>query len=125
MSTTATESERLAEASGLTVEEVDANLAAGLLFHREYDYFGGEQPPGEWLDATGTEYVVAGHGYYGRGADVATAKANFRKYGGRLTKGYVILTFGPGSRFMGIGGMGWRYLGQEPEVTEVEPRGQR
>lgn len=126
---TKSETERLAEASGLSTEEVEAKLAAGLLFYRESDYFGGEQPPGEWLDATGTEVVVYGLGrgdfsfYWGRGADLAAAKAKFRREGGLLSKGYEILTFGPGSAFIGIGGMGYRYLGEKPEVTTVPAKG--
>lgn len=127
----ATESARLAEASGLSVEDVEAKLAAGFLFFRDSDYFGGEQPPGEWLDANGTEYVVNGVGsvgysmYWGSGETLAEAKAAFRKHGGALSKGYVVLTFGPGSVFVGIGPMGYRYVGEPAEVTEVPARGKR
>lgn len=118
----ATESAELAEASGLSIEQVEAKLADGFLFYREPDYFGGKQPPGEWIDAKPTEFVVCGHGYYGRSNTVVAAKANFRQYGGRLKDGYVILEFGPGSAFVGISAMGWRYLGDPPKVTEVQPR---
>lgn len=123
-----TEIERLAQDSGLTAEDVVTKLADGYLYHREHDYFGGEQPPGEWVDASGTEYVVNGSGrstfagYYGRGATLAEAKANFRKQGGRLTYGYTVLTFGPGSVFLGIGAMGYRYLGSSPDLYDVRGR---
>jgi len=123
MMTTTSKAQQIAEDSGLPLGEVEAKLADGFLYYRDPDYFGGEQPPGEWLDAKGTEYVVAGHGRYGRGADLDTAKRNFRKYGGRLMDGYVVLTFGPGSVMTGIGAMGWYYLGEAPAVREVEPRG--
>lgn len=124
----ATESARLAEASGLTVEQVEANLSAGLVFFRETDYFGGQQPPGEWLDATGAEYVISGLGagdftmYWGSGATVEAAKAEFRKHGGRLGKGYTVIEFGPGSAFVGIGPMGYRWVGQPPTTSEVPAR---
>jgi hypothetical protein len=131
MTATKTESERLAEASGMSVAEVEAKLADGFLFYKEADFYGGEEPPGEWLDAKPTEYVVNGTGrsrfggYWGRGATVEEAKAQFRKNGGLLGHGYDVIEFGPGSVFLGIGAMGYRYLGAPATVTEVAPRGQR
>lgn len=130
MNTTTEQIERLAEASGLSAEQVQEKLADGFLFFREQDYWGAEQPPGEWLDAKPTEVVVNGTGqgyggHWGRGPDIETAKREFRKHGGVLSNGYQVLTFGPGSVFIGIGGMGYRYLGDPPTTTEVEPRGKR
>lgn len=122
---TETREQRIAADSGLSVEEVERRLADGLLWFREQDYWGGEQPPGEWVDAKPTEVVVAGGGYWGKGADEAAAKAEFRRQGGRLGEGYVVLTFGPGSYFVGINAMGWRYLGEPPAHRTVEPRGKR
>lgn len=120
--------ERLAEASGLSVEEVEVKIADGFVYFRDSDYFGGVQPPGEWLDAKGTEYVVNGLGqgqfsmYWGKGDSIAAAKAEFRKYGGVLSKGYSIIEFGPGSAFVGIGGGGYRWVGEAPTVSEVAAR---
>lgn len=127
----ATESATLAEASGLSVQEVEAKLADGFLFYRQPDYFGGEQPPGEWLDTSGTDVVIFGvgsggfSGVYGRGADLTEAKRNFRKYGGALSKGYTVAEFGPGSALAGVGGGGYRWVGQPPTLTEVAARGKR
>lgn len=130
MTATKTKAESLAEVSGLTVAEVQEKLDAGFLFYKEPDYFGGEVPPGEWLDANGTEVVVLGSGggfggHWGKGPDLAEAKRNFRRYGGVLSHGYAVLTFGPGSVFLGVGGLGYRYLGDPPTMTEVPARGKR
>ena len=120
--------ERLAEASELSAAEVEAKMADGLIFYRDSDYFGGVQPPGEWLDGSGTEFVVTGptRGYgfaWGKGATVEAAKVEHRKNGGVLGRGYIVVEFGPGSAFVGIGGMGYRWVGEQPTVTEVPPRG--
>ena len=74
-------------------------------------------------------YLVIGQHYWGHDAELATAKANFKKQGGKLTAGYTILEFPPGIEFAGvdvIGRVHWKISeGHEdtmPIETEVKPR---
>lgn len=66
--------------------------------------------------------VVYGQLVYGAGPDLATAKANFRKQGGKLGRGYVIAEFDEETDYLGFGGMGYSYIGNAPKVTEVDAR---
>lgn len=79
--------------------------------------------------------VVIGNYRYGAGPDLATAKAEFRKRGGRLSDGYAVLSFDEDTDFCGIDNFG-RTLTMPrdydtskpmsaPEVTQVPPRGGR
>lgn len=70
--------------------------------------------------------LVIGQFRYGFGADLATAKRNFRRHGGVLGNGYSTVTFGDDQTFTGVDGIGryhWRgNVDAEPAVTEVPPR---
>lgn len=115
--------QQLAKNSGLSVAEVEQKIAEHQVFHQEYAFDGTPEGPGEWVDASSTEFVAIGMGYWGKGADLAEAKANFRKFGGRLSDGYMVLEFGPGSEFSGVSGMGYyHWHGEAPTVTEVPAR---
>jgi hypothetical protein len=84
--------------------------------------------------ATGT-FVLMGAGTYGgrwgKGATMALARAQFRREGGLLGKGYTVLEFPVGTVFVGVDQMGratWHNPGLEPAqptVTEVPARGRR
>lgn len=50
--------------------------------------------------------VVLGPNYWGKGTTLAEAKANLRKQGGRLSWGYLILTFPPETEFKGVDDFG-------------------
>jgi hypothetical protein len=63
--------------------------------------------------------VVFGNFRWGAGIDLADAKHQFRKHGGKLSDGYAIAVFDQDTDFVGFGGMGYHYLGNAPEVTEV------
>lgn len=52
------------------------------------------------------DVLVIGYGHFGLGADVATAKRNFTRYGGRLRDGYIVYTFGDAIVFDHIDGWG-------------------
>ena len=68
--------------------------------------------------------LVIGQHVWGYGDDLGTAKANFRKYGGRLTYGYTIFEFQHGLEFKGVDQLGYvHWTGKgEPRQTEVAPR---
>lgn len=67
--------------------------------------------------------VVMGQYYWGRGDDLAEAKANFKSQGGSLIRGYTIYEFPPETLFMGVNGMGViSWDGPEPKRTEVKAR---
>lgn len=75
---------------------------------------------------TGQTLVVIGGGRWGKGTTLAEAKRNFTRYGGALSGGYAVLTFGARSEFDGVDDMGrvhWR--GEEPAERLVEARGRR
>lgn len=72
---------------------------------------------------TRVKVVVMGPYYWGAGKDLATAKRNFRAEGGRLTRGYVILTFDDETEFKGVDGMGRvSWIGNEPASKRVASR---
>jgi hypothetical protein len=67
--------------------------------------------------------IVIGNFYWGAGRDLATAKRNFRKEGGRLGRGYMIITFNDVTEFHGVDQMGRvHWVGDEPETRTVSPR---
>ena len=67
--------------------------------------------------------VVMGYPYWGAGKDLATAKRNYRKQGGRLHRGYVIITFNQTTEFHGVDQMGRvHWVGDEPETKTIKPR---
>lgn len=69
-----------------------------------------------------TAVIVAGGGRWGRGADLAQAKKNFTRFGGRLSGGYEIIEFGPDTTFTGVDEMGRYYFeGPSPTTREVQP----
>lgn len=67
--------------------------------------------------------VVGGQGFWGSGPDLATAKAEFRRQGGRLGNGYGVAVFDEETDFVGVSGMGsLQFRGNPPEWTKVEAR---
>lgn len=79
---------------------------------------------GFWVDLDNYGVtVVMGGGHWGRGADLAEAKREYRRAGGRLSGGYAVLVFEPDTLFLGIDGMGsYQWLGNPPVVEQVEGR---
>lgn len=72
------------------------------------------------MDTKKPTTVIIGVNYWGKGDDLAEAKKNFRRAGGTLSKGYMILTFDAESTFEGVDGMGrYTWLGNAPETTIV------
>lgn len=73
------------------------------------------------------EYVIVGDHYWARGATQEEAKSQFRKEGGRLSRGYVLLYFnGTTSHFVGVdnvyGAVSW--TGERP-VEVARRKGSR
>lgn len=69
-------------------------------------------------------YVVMGNHYWGKGDTLDAAKARFRREGGRLSNGYLVIEFGEGSEFVGVDQLGrYHWKGNEPATTYVKPRG--
>lgn len=67
--------------------------------------------------------VVIGHHYWGKGETLPEAKANFRRFGGRLSLGYRILEFDAETEFLGVDDMGYyRWKGNAPTEKDVAPR---
>lgn len=70
--------------------------------------------------------VIIGQNYWGKGSTLAEAKKAWQRWGRKLSDGYTVLTFGDGSRFVGVDQMGrvfWE--GEEPTEREVKARGGR
>lgn len=62
-------------------------------------------------------------GVWGMGENLISAKARFRREGGRLTFGYTILRFGEGAEFVGVDGFGRvSWTGPRPEVEDVKSK---
>jgi hypothetical protein len=71
---------------------------------------------------TGQTLIMGGF-RWGVGDDLATAKKNFRRFGGRLSGGYAVIVFDAEASFEGVDQMGrYHYIGKAPTVTEVQPR---
>jgi len=69
-----------------------------------------------------TAVIVAGGGRWGRGVDLAQAKRNFTRFGGRLSGGYEIIEFGEETTFTGVDDLGRYYFdGPPPSRREVKP----
>lgn len=67
--------------------------------------------------------LVMGNFRWGSGVDLASAKAEFRKQGGRLKDGYAVIVFDADTDFCGVDGMGsYRYQGNAPEVTYIDAK---
>ena len=68
--------------------------------------------------------LIIGNHYWGKGETLEKAKAQFRREGGRLSLGYIILDFGDDLEFKGVDQMGRVYWNGEgrPTETEVAPR---
>lgn len=67
-------------------------------------------------------YVVIVPHYYGSGADLAEAKSNLRKAGGRVgSKARMILQFPPGLKFTGVDDMGYYHWKAEPGSEDAKP----
>ena len=72
---------------------------------------------------TKVTHVVIGLGYYGNGTSEASAKAAFRKAGGRLSGRHSVIEFPDGVVYLGVTNMGvvrWRVdvEGAGPVVSE-------
>jgi hypothetical protein len=64
-------------------------------------------------------YVLIGQNHWGKGSDLAEAKANFRRQGAVLSRGYALLTFDDETEFKGVDEVGrYHYVGNAPEVKE-------
>lgn len=82
-----------------------------------------EQAP---ADAPTHTTVVIGGGVWGKGSTLDEAKRNFSRYGGSLSAGYVILTFGSRSEFAGVDEIGRvHWSGDDPAERHVKARGHR
>lgn len=69
--------------------------------------------------------VVIGQFTWGKGTTLEEAKRQWKSHGHnlRLSDGYTILTFDEDSEFLGVDGMArYHWVGNAPEVTDVEPR---
>lgn len=69
---------------------------------------------------TGETIVVIGQFYWGKGSTLVEAKKEFRKQGGTLSKGYVILTFDAETKFGGVDDMG-RYHYERMDGKDERP----
>jgi hypothetical protein len=68
-------------------------------------------------------YVVIGHHYWDKGSTIDEAKKVFRREGGQLIKGYVILTFDAETQFFGVDSHGYyEYKGHAPTITKINAR---
>lgn len=71
-------------------------------------------------------YVVMGQNYWGSGSDLDAAKARFRREGGRLTSGYLLLTFDDETEFLGVDTAGrYSWNGNRPTEQVVQPRARK
>lgn len=71
---------------------------------------------------TKVRFVVGGQGRWGAGVDLVTAKANFRRQGGRLRDGYTIVEFHGKTEFVGVNEIGGvLYRGNPPTYLDVTP----
>ncbi len=67
--------------------------------------------------------LVIGQMHWGKGDTLAEAKTQWRKQGGRLSRGYVVYEFPAETLFLGVNGMGGvHWLGEAPTEREVAPR---
>jgi hypothetical protein len=75
------------------------------------------------MSAPSETIVIYGGQRWGRGSDLAEAKRNWRAQGGRLSNGYVVLTFDAATEFKGFDQMGrYHWVGNEPTEQEIQPR---
>lgn len=80
------------------------------------------------IDGAQERYLVGGNGRWGQGLSEAEAKANFTRFGGRLSDGYEVVQFGPDVTFGGVDSMGryhWAAVGDseaQPVIKLVKPR---
>ena len=72
-------------------------------------------------------FLVIGMNYWGTGHDLAEAKREYKKAGGKLSNGYAIVEFPPELTFDGVDQIGQvHWLGEgQPKVTQVKPRGKK
>lgn len=86
----------------------------------------------------GWTLIMGGNGMYGKfgmGADLAAAKAEFRKAGGKMSLGYTVLTFDSETDLCGVDQMGrfctvrkdydWTKGTARPAEREVKPKARR
>ncbi len=67
--------------------------------------------------------VVAGHYSWGKGATLAEAKKNFGRNGGKLSDGYIVLTFDGETEFLGFDVMGrYSWNGNRPTSETFKAR---
>lgn len=64
--------------------------------------------------------VIIGQFYWGKGSTLDEAKKEFRKQGGSLSRGYVILTFDAETEFGGVDDMG-RYHYTRRDGKDEQP----
>lgn len=66
--------------------------------------------------------LVIGNHYYGHAEDLAQAKKNFTKHGGRLSLGYTVFEFAEDQEFAGVDDMGyvhWKGNTEQPKSYEI------
>lgn len=68
--------------------------------------------------------VLIGYHVWGAGSTMDKAKQAFREADGRLSDGYMILTFDQDTEFVGVSGIdgSTEYIGNPPEKTLVPGR---
>lgn len=65
-------------------------------------------------------HMISGQMCWGAGTSFEEAKKNFKDAGGRLTGQHWLYTFGGGSEFMGVDGMGCvHFSGPEPIISKL------
>ncbi len=79
-------------------------------------------------DATATgptgQTVVVAPNVWGAGNDLAEAKANVKRHGGRLDAGYTVLVFDNDTQWLGINDVGTAFWnGNRPTITEYSANG--
>ena len=78
------------------------------------------------MTTTTETHVVIGNGSWGSGDTLAEAKANFRRHHGRLSDGYVALTFDADTEFVGVDQMGYvHWKGNAPAEAHHPARGRK
>lgn len=102
--------------SGKTIDEARAKVEAELEAHQSLREIVEREP------RYGHTLIMGGY-RWGSGVDLVAAKAEFRRQGGRLSNGYVVMIFDDETDFCGVDGMGsYHFIGNQPEQSVVEPR---
>ena len=67
--------------------------------------------------------VIIGQNRWGADPKLVIAKAQFKAQGGKLTEGYLVLTFDTKTEFLGVDNFGrYSWKGNPPTEAVVKPR---